>query len=237
MDPALLPLAAASLAFAGGHFLLSSAPVRGPLVGLLGEGPFRAVYSVLMIAALGWMIVAYGRTAEQTADTRLWDAGLLGPPVVLIFNYFAVVFLLCSLTTLNPTLYWTDGLHRDVAPGRGIYAVTRHPMLSAFALWSSSHLFVRGDMAGIVFFGAFLVLSTLGMVHLDARRRARADDAWRSFEAGTSRLPFRAILEGRRSFEPGEIGWWRIAAGTALYLAILYVHETVFGMNLFPVYS
>ena len=30
---------------------------------------------------------------------------------------------------------------------------------------------------------------------------ANADDAWRSFRAGTSRTPFRAILEGRREKE------------------------------------
>jgi uncharacterized membrane protein len=41
-----------------------------------------------------------------------------------------------------------------------------------------------------------LILLALGMVHIDARRRANADDAWRSFEAGTSRTPFRAIVEG-----------------------------------------
>ena len=73
------------------------------------------------------------------------------------------------------------------------------------------------------------------MAHIDARRRARADDAWRAFEAGTSRTPFRAILEGRRALRPGEIGWSRIGGGVLLYAAILYFHEAVFGMDLFPV--
>lgn len=231
MDETLLSLGFASLAFTGGHFLLSAAPVRGPLVGLLGEGLFRGVYSILMIAALAWMIHAY----LDASYVPLWDAGLLGPPVILIFMLFATILFLCSVTTRNPTLAGFDGLHHEIAPGRGIYAVTRHPMLSAFALWSAAHLFVRGDLAGLIFFGGFLILSTLGMAHIDARRRARADDAWRAFEAGTSRTPFKAILEGRRTLRLDEIGWWRIALGTVLYVVILYVHETHFGMNLFPV--
>ena len=74
------------------------------------------------------------------------------------------------------------------------------------------------------------------MVHIDARRRANADDAWRSFEAGTSRTPFRAIVEGRRSLVMRDVGWWRVGVSTVLYFVFfLYVHENVFGMDLFPV--
>jgi len=107
--------------------------------------------------------------------------------------------------------------------------------MAAIALWSLAHLFVRGDLAAVLFFGGMLALSTLGMVHIDMQRDANAEDAWRSFRAGTSRTPFRAILEGRRTLVMGDIGWWRVALGSVLYLVILFVHETVFGMHLFPV--
>lgn len=73
------------------------------------------------------------------------------------------------------------------------------------------------------------------MVHIDARRRANADDAWRSFEAGTSHTPFRAIVESRRSLVMRDVGWWRVGVGTVLYFVFLYVHENVFGMDLFQV--
>ncbi len=226
-----LPLLFSTLAFAAGHFLMSSAPIRGPVVAAIGNGPFRAVYSLLMIAALAWMIGAYNSAPYY----RLWDVGLLGPPVILILMYFAVFFLLCSITTKNPTLIGMDALHHEVAPGKGIYAIVRHPMLAAFALWSGAHLFVRGDIAAILFFGGFWVLATFGMVHIDNRRRANADNAWRAFEAGTARTPFKAILQGRRSLIMSDVGWWRIVLATVLYIAFLYLHETVFGMNLFPV--
>ena len=233
MDTDLLNLAFATLAFVGGHFLLSSAPARGPLAGLLGENLFRGLYSLLMIAALYWMISAY----VAAPVIPVWNVGLLGPPVILIFMYFASLFLVCSVTTRNPTLAGMDNLHYENAPGKGIYAVVRHPMLAAISLWAVAHLFVRGDIAGIVFFGGMFVLATFGMVHIDARRDAKPDDAWRAFRAGTSRTPFRAILEGRRTLVMRDIGWWRIALGTVLYFAALYLHETVFDMHLFPTWT
>ena len=63
------------------------------------------------------MIRAYNVAPYQ----RIWDVGILGPPVILILMYFATVFFLCSVTTQNPTLVGFDALHRDVAPGKGIY--------------------------------------------------------------------------------------------------------------------
>ena len=121
--------------------------------------------------------------------------------------YFATVFFLCSATTRNPTPVGFDALHHDVAPGKGIYSIVRHPMMAAFALWSAAHVFVRGDIPAIIFFGGLWVLATFGMVRLNHRRRANADNAWRAFEAGTSRTPFRAILEGRRSLVMRDVSW------------------------------
>lgn len=233
MNADYLSLALATLVMTGGHFALSSAGIRRALVGMIGEGVFRAGYSILMIAALVWMIRAYNVAPYE----RIWDVGILGPPVILILMYFATVFFLCSVTTRNPTLVGFDALHHDVAPGKGIYSIVRHPMMAAIALWSAAHFFVRGDVAAIIFFGGLWTLATFGMVHIDNRRRANADNAWRAFEAGTSRTPFRAILEGRRSLVMSDVGWWRIIVGTVLYCLFLYLHENVFGMDLFPTWT
>ena len=108
-------------------------------------------------------------------------------------------------------------------------------MLAAFALWAGAHLFDGGDIGAILFFGGFWVLSTFGMVHIDARRRANANEAWWAFEDGTCRTQFKAIPQDRRSLVMRDVGWWRVVLATVLYLALLYVHENIFGMNLFPV--
>ena len=100
MDSDLLFLAFATLAFVRGHFLLSSAAVRGPLTGLIGEGPFRGAYTVLMLAATYWMISGY----IDAPYIPIWNAGILGPPIILICMYFATLFFICSATTRNPTM-------------------------------------------------------------------------------------------------------------------------------------
>ena len=99
MYAAFLSLLLSTLAFTGGHFILSSGAIRSSIAGVIGEGPFRAIYSVLMIAALVWMIGAYNAAPYQ----RVWDVGLFGPPVILIVMYFAIFFFLCSVTTRTRT--------------------------------------------------------------------------------------------------------------------------------------
>ena len=60
MDPALANLIAASVAFVGTHFALSH-PLRAPLVGVVGENGFAAVYSIVGLATFGWMVWALDR--------------------------------------------------------------------------------------------------------------------------------------------------------------------------------
>lgn len=45
METALVELVVAAVVFTGGHFLLSSRPVRPRLVAMLGEKPFQGIYS------------------------------------------------------------------------------------------------------------------------------------------------------------------------------------------------
>src|SRR5262249_22947909 len=51
-------LTAAVLAFVGGHFLLSSPPLRRPVAARVGEVAFSGLYSALMLAAFVWMVTA-----------------------------------------------------------------------------------------------------------------------------------------------------------------------------------
>lgn len=231
MDPALYSLALATLAFVGGHFMLSSAPVRGPLVGMIGEKPFEGVYTVIVLAAFVWMIFSYNDVDYR----RLWDVGAAGPWIAVVLMFFGAIFFVCSVTTKNPTMSGTDITAASPGDGRGIFTVTRHPMLVSFALWGAAHLIARGDAAGVFLFGGVFVLAAGGMIHLDARRRARAtadgDTTWHAFEAGTSRTPFLAILDGRHRLSLSEIGWWRIGAGIVLFVVLMAVHELAFGLN------
>ena len=64
----------------------------------------------------------------------------------------------------------------SVIPGdptpRGIYRITRHPLLMALALFGLVHLPLNGSSADVAFFGGFAVFSPLGAWHQDRRKLA-----------------------------------------------------------------
>ena len=84
------------------------------------------------------------------------------------------------------------------------------------ALWAFLHLVANGDLASILFFGAFLIVALAGAPSIDAkRRRALGAARWDAFASQTSIVPFAAIARGRNRFVAGEFGLWRPLVGAA----------------------
>jgi uncharacterized membrane protein len=220
MDP-MMHLALATAAFAGTHFV-SSTPLRAALVRALGEAAYLGLYSLVAFATLGWMIWAYTQAPAQP----LWP-GLRAAPLALM--PVALVLLACGLLTRNPSAVGQQAVLRSADAVRGILRVTRHPVMWGFALWGISHLLARGDAAALIFFGGFVLLALSGTLLIDARKAVSLGSDWKRFAASSSNLPFAAIVAGRNSFRPGEIGWTKILAGLALYAALLLLHPYLFG--------
>ena len=223
MNP-MTQLVLATLAFLATHFLSSTA-LRATLVETLGNA-YLAMYSLLASGTLGWMIWAYYRAPFF----NLWYAVELRY-VPLIVMPFAMVFFACGLLSRNPTLVGQARLLKAEQPARGILRITRHPLMWGIALWAASHIVARGDVASVIFFGGFLTLALSGTVLIDRRKAATLGHDWRRFAAVSSNAPFAAIAAGRNQFKPGEIGWWKIAAGLVLYGALLWFHPVLFGAH------
>jgi uncharacterized membrane protein len=104
--------------------------------------------------------------------------------------------------------------------------ITRHPFLWGVALWALVHLIVNGDLAGLILFGALLVLALGGTVSIDAKRRRAFGEQWTQFAAVTSCVPFAAIAAGRNRLGAAllEIGIWRPLAALAVYAVVFYLH-------------
>ncbi len=222
MNP-MTRLVLATLVFLATHYV-SSTPWRSRLVRLLGEGGYLVLYSAAAVAALTAMAWSYYRAPALT----LWNVPLLRwAPSALMPAAF--VLAAAGLTTRNPTLVGQAAQLQQDGAVRGILRVTRHPLMWAIALWAGAHILARGDAASAVFFGAFLLLALSGTALVDARKRAAAGGAWTRFAAATSNVPFFAIAAGRNQFVWEEIGWWRVAAGLALYGITLALHGIVFG--------
>jgi len=127
----------------------------------------------------------------------------------------------------NPTIVGADRLLKSDDPARGMIRITRHPIMWGFILWAAAHLLARGDTKSLVFFGAFLLLASLGTILLD-KRKARIE-GWPRFAAVTSNIPLVAIAQGRNRIVWREIGWLRPLAGLAAFGAFFYLHPWLFG--------
>lgn len=205
----------ATAAFLATHFVTST-PLRPKLVNAIGEWPYRGVYSLLAFATLVWMSWAYATAPHD----HLWT-GPRTPPYVAM--PFAFVLLACGYWR-NPTMVGADKLLKSEDPARGMIRVTRHPIMWAIMLWAASHIWARGDLKAVVFFGGFLLLAAAGTVLIDARKRSNPD--WPRFAAVTSNIPFVAIAQGRNRIAWREIGWLRPAIGLALYFGVLTIHPS-----------
>jgi uncharacterized membrane protein len=125
------------------------------------------------------------------------------------------------------------------APGaawqpKGILTVTRHPVMWAFGLWALLHILANGDLAGLIFFGAFAALALLGTLAIEAKKRRNwSAESWQVFAAATSNLPFLAIAQGRTRSDWRGLGWKTPTIALALYVAIVFwFHPQVIGVPL-----
>ena len=214
-------VALAAAAFLGTHFVLSH-PLRAPLVARLGERGFLLLYSLVAFATLGWLVVAY-RAAPATAP--LWPVGDALWTIATLVMLVASVLLMGSLVG-NPALP-TGG-----APGavpdraRGVYAITRHPMLWSFALWGGCHIAVYPMAANVVLAGSMVVLSLVGAA-LQDRKKEALQPAWGAWEGRTSFWPFAAIAARRARF--GGFGGHALGGGLLLWLAATWAHIPLAG--------
>ena len=206
-------LVLATVAFLATHFV-SSTPLRNRLVAAIGEWPYRGLYSLVAAVTLGWMIWAYATALHD----HLWTGPRTPPYVVMPL---AFVLLACGYWR-NPTMVGAEKLLKSEDPARGIIRVTRHPIMWAVILWAASHIWARGALEAVVFFGGFLVLAIAGTLLSDMRKSANPD--WPRFAAVTSHVPFVAIVQRRNRIVWREIGWLRPLIGIAAYFGVLAIH-------------
>jgi len=226
-------LIAAALFFLGIHILVSGTPLRGRIVAAIGENAYMGLFSLGSLAGIVWLCMAYN-AAYASDNFLLWSAPVwlthLGGILMLIAFLFAVV----GITTPNPTAVQADGLLEKPDAVSGMLRITRHPFLCGVALWALFHLAANGDIASLVFFGAFALLSLVGPFLIDAKRKAKLGDKWAAFAGVTSVVPFAAILSGRNTLAIREIALWRIVLAIALWAALLYGHLWLFGVSPIP---
>jgi uncharacterized membrane protein len=217
MNESLVALIAASTALVGTHFALSH-PLRAPLVRLLGATGFMALYSVVALACLYWMNVAFRGAAPASLD----GSGMIGWIAASALTLVAMVLLFGSFRA-NPALPAPGA--QEVAATReptGVFAVTRHPMMWSFALWAISHIVLWWSWRTNVVALAILVLALVGAHLQDRKKEVLMGEAWKVWEAKTSYWPHWSKLL--------SAGWllWLVAA--VAWLALTWAHLHLAGI-------
>ena len=226
-------LISAAIVFLGIHLLISGTRLRDAITGAIGEGPYMGLFSLASLGAIVWLAISYN-AAQRGADPLLYNLGPgvrhLGIPIVAIAFFLGVQGLL----TPNPTSVRQENAALKEDTVRGVLRITRHPFLWGVAIWSAFHLAANGDEASVIFFGSFFVLSLLGTFSIDAKRRRKMGEAWRSFASRTSNIPFAAVISGRIKLNLGESFGWRFWLSAAIFVAVLLAHAHLFGVSPFP---
>lgn len=220
MDQALAELIAAAVTFVGTHFALSH-PLRAPVVKALGERGFQALYSLVALASFAWMAMAFRKVPAYAVP--LWDgtkpvAWALATLVMLV----ASVLLVGSFAG-NPAL--PDPRARDLArqKPRGVFQITRHPMMWSFALWSAAHVLVSPVTRVIVLAAAIAFLALAGALLQDGKKKDQLGEAWTRWEDHTSYWPRLGKLH-----RSGAVAW---IGGLALWLGACWAHVWAAGIS------
>ncbi|MGD8327214.1 MAG: NnrU family protein [Sphingomonadales bacterium] len=227
MTGEIIHLVFALILLVGGHFLMSH-PLRSPLVKAMGETIFRLIYSLVAGLGLVWTIIAY-RAAPQI---ELWPQLECLRPAVNLVMLAASILMAGSFVTSNPYTKLYASSPGNVPKVSGVFAITRHPLMWAFALWALSHLVLNGDLATLILTASVAVLALVGAHFQDAKLVEKHGVHWQGFEQATSYWPFVALFKGQQRWT--SIGIWPVITGFGLYIILLAAHLWLGGVSAGP---
>lgn len=138
--------------FLGIHVFTTLRAPRAALIGRIGEGPYKGLYS--LVAAVGLVLIIWGFSRYRSAGyIQVWE------PPFAIFHPIALVLLWFAVVALTATY----------APPSRIKSILRHPMLVAVKAWALSHLLVNGDLGSLLLFGSLLAWAIYDRISVKRR--------------------------------------------------------------------
>lgn len=146
-------LLAGVLLWAVTHLFVSvGAPARGGLIAALGLGPYKALFALTLVVALG--LIVMGWRSMPPASLWLPPAGMRHATMALM--PFAVILFISARAP-------TD-----------IKQFIRHPQLTGVKLWAVAHLLCNGETRSVLLFGGLLAWAVLEVIFINRR-----DGAWK----------------------------------------------------------
>lgn len=150
--------------FLGAHAFTMARGPRAALIGRLGEGPYKGLYSLVSLA--GFVLIAYGfGLYRRDGWVELWSPPVWTRHLALLLVWAAFVCLAAA--------YRQSHIKRAL----------KHPMIAGVKIWALAHLLANGDLGSLLLFGSFLVWGVLARISMKRRGDAVpavAPDGWRN---------------------------------------------------------
>jgi uncharacterized membrane protein len=212
----MLELVAANIAFVGTHFAMSH-PLRPAMARALGATGFQIVYSLVSFATLAWVYFAF-KAAPPADLAGSGDAGWL---IATALTLPAMILLAGSLFG-NPALPTPTAQQDARSEPRGVFTITRHPMMWGIGLWALSHMVLFWSTRTMITAFAMGLLALVGARLQDAKKRKLMGEAWGQWESRTSFWP---RLSGFA--KAGLLPW---ALGLGLFAGLSWLHMPLDGI-------
>ena len=212
-------LSLAAIAWLVLHIGLAGTALRGWLVARLGEKGFLGSYSLISIVSIAALSAAYA----STPAAPMWAVPVWLGWILVAVMLPAFILFVASVASPNPTAVGAET--RPDSESRGIFRITRHPMLWAFTIWGVVHIVTNGT---------FAVTALAGMPSIDSKLAARSPERWARLARATSIVPGAAILAGRNRLDLREIGWVVPLIGVVVWALVLGAHPYVIGYPALP---
>jgi uncharacterized membrane protein len=149
-------LIAGILLFTIVHVAPAASPAaRARLIERLGDGPYRGLFSVVIVASL--VLIVFGWRAATA--TSVYGPPVDGGPVITTIVFAAFVLFVTSKARSNYRRF------------------VRHPQMMAVILWSVAHLLVNGDSRSVLLFGGLGAWAAAEIILCNKR-----DGKWRKPE-------------------------------------------------------
>ncbi|MFM9087842.1 MAG: NnrU family protein [Cyanobium sp.] len=168
----------------------------------IGERAWRLLFAGVSIPAAGVLIAYF--LSHRYDGIRLWNLQDQPWMVPLVWAGTALSFFFLYPATYN--LLEIPALAKPEVRlySTGIMRISRHPQAVGQVLWCATHLLWIGT--------SFMVVTCLGLIahhafavwHGDHRLHKRFGSAFAEWRAGTSVLPFQAVLAGRQQLQLAE---------------------------------
>ena len=221
-------LALASFAWFAIHAFVAGSELRWWLVQRLGQRGFSALFSLLSLGTLLFLIDAY----RKAPFYPLWFSPRIIHFLPLAVMPLSLTLLVGAFSVPNPTAVGAEKVLQRTDAARGVLRITRHPFLWATALWSGAHLLVTGHVAAILFFGSLLVTALRGTSSIDEKRRRTNKAEFLRYLEITSNVPFAAVIQGKNRLVLKEL-WVPLVIAALLMAVLLHVHLRLFGRSPF----